>query len=71
MPTLRFERFTAFLEPEALPTDFAPLPPMVIEAIGGGMWAAIQHEIAAGRLSSLPRKAPEIAAIALTPFDSR
>ncbi len=38
-------RFTAFLQPEALPPDISPVPPMVIEAIGGGMWGAIQHEI--------------------------
>ncbi len=65
------ERFTAFLEPWALPEGLAPLPPVVVEAIGGGMWAAIQHEIAAGRLSELPDKSAEIAAIALTPFNSR
>jgi AcrR family transcriptional regulator len=65
------QRFTGFLEPEALPDGLAALPPVVVEAIGGGMWAVIQHEIAAGRLSSLPQKAPEISAIALTPFDSR
>ena len=68
---LAIQRFTGFLEPKALPDGLAPLSPVVVEAIGGGMWAVIQHEIAAGRLSSLPRKAPEIAAIALTPFDSR
>jgi AcrR family transcriptional regulator len=68
---LAVQRFTEFLEPKALPDRLTPLPPVVVEAIGGGMWAVIQHEIAAGRLSSLPEKAPEIAAIALTPFDSR
>ncbi len=68
---LAIQRFTGFLEPKALPDGLTPLSPVVVEAIGGGMWAVIQHEIAAGRLSSLPRKAPEIAAIALTPFDSR
>ena len=68
---LAIQRFTGFLQPEALPDGLAALPPVVVEAIGGGMWAVIQHEIAAGRLSSLPQKAPEISAIALTPFDSR
>jgi AcrR family transcriptional regulator len=68
---LAIRRFTDFLDPRALPEGLAPLPPVVVEAIGGGMWAVIQHEIAAGRLSSLPGKAPEIAAIALTPFESR
>ena len=68
---LAIQRFTAFLEPQALPPGVAPLPPVVVEAIGGGMWAAIQHEIAAGRLSSLPEKASEVAAVALTPFATR
>jgi AcrR family transcriptional regulator len=67
---LSAQRFTAFFEPRALPDGLAALPPVVVEAIGGGMWAVIQHEIAAGRLSDLPAKAPEIAAIALTPFTS-
>ena len=52
-------RFTGFLDPRAVPEGLAPLPPVVVEAIGGGMWGAIQHEIAAGRLSELPDKAPE------------
>ena len=68
---LAIQRFTGFLEPEALPDGLAALPPVVVEAIGGGMWAVIQHEIAAGRLSSLPEIAPEISAIALTPFGPR
>jgi hypothetical protein len=68
---IAIQRFTAFLEPEALPEGLTAQPPVVVEAIGGGMWAVIQHEIAAGRLSSLPEKAPQIAAIALTPFGPR
>lgn len=68
---LAVQRFTAFLEPEALPEELTAMPPVVVEAIGGGMWAVIQHEIAAGRLSSLPQKAAEISAIAMRPFDSR
>ena len=64
-------RFTAFLDPRAVPEGLAPLPPVVVEAIGGGMWGAIQHEIAAGRLGELPDKAPEIAAVALAPFALR
>lgn len=65
------KRFTSFLEPEALPADVRPLPPVVSEAIGGGIWAVIQHEIAGGRLLTLPDMAPEISALALTPLYSR
>jgi AcrR family transcriptional regulator len=64
-------QFTAFLEPEAIPRELAPPPRVVVEAIGGGMWAAIEHEIVRGDVSSLPAKAPEIAAIALTPLSWR
>lgn len=64
-------RFTTFLQPEALPPDLQPLPPVVVEALGGGLWAAIQHEIAAGRLEMLPDLAPELTAIALTPLYAR
>jgi AcrR family transcriptional regulator len=62
------KRFTTFLQPEAMPPGLAPLPPVVIEALGGGLWAAIQHEIATGNLSSLPDFAPELAAVTLTPL---
>lgn len=63
------EAFTAFLNPEAFgaPTPRRP-PPVVVEAIGGGVWAAIQHEIAGGRGELLPTLAPRLTAIALTPF---
>jgi AcrR family transcriptional regulator len=61
-------RFTAFLDPRALPPGVNPLPPVVVEALGGGMWAAIQHQIAAGDPASLPEFAPQLAAIALTPL---
>ncbi len=65
------KRFTSFLEPEALPAGVKPLPPVISEAIGGGIWAVIQHEIAGGRLLTLPDMAPEICALALTPLYSR
>ena len=61
-------RFTGFLDPRALPPDIAPLPPVVVEALGGGAWQAIQHEIAVGDLDGLPDFAPELTAVMLTPF---
>ena len=61
------KRFMAFLRPEGMHPGLAPLPPVVVEALGGGLWAAIQHEIARGDLSSLPDFAPELAAVTLIP----
>jgi AcrR family transcriptional regulator len=61
--------FTAFLRPEALPGGLeGNLPSPILEAIGSGIWAAIQHEIAHGRKAELPEKAPEITRIALAPL---
>ncbi len=65
-------RFTSFLEPDALPDGLgAPVPAVVIEAIGGGVWAVIQHEIAHERVASLPQLAPQIARIVLAPLGAR
>jgi hypothetical protein len=61
-------RYTGFLDPRALPPDVPPLPPVVVEALGGGMWQAIQHEIAVGELEALPDFAPALTAVALTPL---
>jgi AcrR family transcriptional regulator len=61
-------RFLMFLQPELLPSGLSPLPPLIVEAIGGGIWEAIKHELVAGNLESLPEISPEIAAIALTPL---
>jgi len=61
-------RFTAFLDPRGLPPGVVPLPPVIVEALGGGMWQAIQHEIALGELGSLPDFAPQLTAVALTPL---
>jgi AcrR family transcriptional regulator len=64
-------RFGAFLEPEALPPDLTPAPPVIVEAIGGGMWAVIQYEIASGRDESLPRLVGQLLDIALIPLKRR
>ena len=63
--------FTGFLSPD----DDAPLlpgrqrvPEAIAEALGGGIWALIQHEITAGRRAGLPDIAPQIAEFAITPF---
>jgi AcrR family transcriptional regulator len=62
------DEFTAFLTPALAPSGvegIASTP--ILEAIGSGIWAAIQHEIAHGRESELPGKAPELTRFALAP----
>jgi AcrR family transcriptional regulator len=44
------------------------VPPVVSEAIVGGLWNIIQHEIGHSRADQLPELAPELAYITLTPF---
>jgi AcrR family transcriptional regulator len=65
------QSFTGFLEPEALPPGVPPLPEVQVEAIGGAVWWAIQREIAAGNLASLPDMAPEICDIVFVPLRAR
>jgi AcrR family transcriptional regulator len=62
------ERFTAFLQPEAVPPGIQAPPQVVIEAIGGGMFTLIQHEVSHGRIEALPQLGPEIAGFALVPY---
>jgi AcrR family transcriptional regulator len=59
--------FISFLAPS--PPQGRSVPPVILEAIGGGTWAVIQHEIAAGRRRQLPEIAPEIVEFAIVPFD--
>lgn len=60
---------TAFLEPPLAPAGIGePVPKAILEAIGTGIWAVIQHEIANDRGDSLPELAPEITRIALGPL---
>jgi hypothetical protein len=54
---------------DGLPTMGVSSP--ILEAIGSGIWAAIQHEIAHGREAELPEKTPEITRIALAPLGGR
>jgi AcrR family transcriptional regulator len=43
-------------------------PAVVSEAIAGGIWNIIQHEIGHGRTEQLPQLAPELTYITLTPY---
>jgi AcrR family transcriptional regulator len=66
---MAMDSFTAFLTPAAPPTGAdGAVSSAILEAIGSGIWAAIQHEIAHGREAELPEKAPEITRIALAPL---
>ncbi|HSS43063.1 MAG TPA: TetR/AcrR family transcriptional regulator [Solirubrobacterales bacterium] len=63
------DAFTAYLTPELRPSGIpGSVSGPILEAIGSGIWAAIQHEIAHGRTAELPAKAPEITRIALAPL---
>ncbi|HEY5054104.1 MAG TPA: helix-turn-helix domain-containing protein, partial [Solirubrobacterales bacterium] len=63
--------YTTFLGPEGAPRELGgPLPAVVLEAIGSGIWSLIQYEISHDRANSLPDFAPELTRIALAPFDS-
>jgi AcrR family transcriptional regulator len=65
------DNYTAFLKPGAVPSELGgPLPDVILEAIGSGIWTLIQNEIANGRVDSLPDLAPELTRIALMPFAS-
>lgn len=60
------DSFTALLEPPA--GKGAEVPAVIREAIGSGIWAVIQHEIAHGRRAELPELAPTVVALAMAPL---
>jgi AcrR family transcriptional regulator len=58
--------FTALVDPSE---EEGEGPPMVIrEAVGSGVWAVIQHEIAHGRRGELGAIAPAVAALVVAPL---
>ncbi len=63
--------FTTLLLPDvAAPGAFErELPAVVQEAIGGGVWGVLQHELYHGRRAGLPELAPEIVRLALAPLE--
>jgi AcrR family transcriptional regulator len=64
------DSITAFLGPELAPAGIGkPASPLVMEAIGTGIWSVIQSEIAHERGSGLPELAPALARIAVVPLD--
>jgi hypothetical protein len=60
-------RFTALLQPgfEATPT---PPPPVVAEAIGGGIYELVRSHVLEQRLDELPDAVPAATVVALSPF---
>jgi hypothetical protein len=41
---------------------------VVMQAVGGGLWAVIATELDGGRGAELPALAPQLSAFALAPF---
>ncbi|MBK5218888.1 MAG: helix-turn-helix transcriptional regulator [Thermoleophilia bacterium] len=75
MGLARFEAmldaFVAALEPKAAGARSPQGPGRVLgDAIAGGTWEAIRHELAQDRRESLPELAPRLAAAALAPFET-
>ncbi len=63
------DSLTRLFAPKEVPAKVgAPLPDIVVEAICGGIFVVIQHEIAQGRTAGLPDLLPEIILVALAPF---
>lgn len=63
------ESFTAFLRPPLAPDAIGgPVSDVVIEAIGTGSWAVLQHEIAHGRREQIAEIGPDLCALSLAPF---
>ncbi len=63
--------FTAFLTSEGSPAALpGELPDIVREAIGGGVFGVIQHELHFGRRAELAALAPEITRLSLSPLEA-
>lgn len=62
------QRTMAFLAPDSLPPGIERLPPVVVEAIGGGIWTIVQHEIVHDRTRMLPRLAPALLDFVFAPL---
>jgi hypothetical protein len=64
--------FVGFLELNELPGGVGDQVPLTVrEAIGGGIWPIVRHEIRAGRGSELVGLAPTIIDFATIPFGQR
>jgi AcrR family transcriptional regulator len=63
------DAFTAYLRAPLAPKGIGgPVSDVVIEAIGTGSWAVLQHEIAHGRREQIAAVGPDLCTVALAPF---
>jgi AcrR family transcriptional regulator len=63
------DSFTAMLDPADGSADGGgKISHVLRQAVGSGIWAVIQHEIAHGRRAELPRLAPAIVALGMSPL---
>jgi AcrR family transcriptional regulator len=63
------DQFTSVLDANVKASGVGKMPsPVVLAAIGTGIWAVIQHELAHDRAAGLPELAPELARIAVAPL---
>jgi AcrR family transcriptional regulator len=62
------DSFTALLDPADGSADGGEISLVLRQAVGSGIWAVIQHEIAHGRRAELPRLAPAIVALGMSPL---
>jgi hypothetical protein len=62
------DRFMGFAEAGRLPDGIETPPMVVMQAVGGGLWAVIATELDGGRGAELPALAPQLSAFALAPF---
>jgi len=60
------DEFTALLNPKA--GEGPRIPTVIREAVGAGIWAVIQYEIAHGRRAGLADAAPAVVALATAPL---
>jgi AcrR family transcriptional regulator len=61
-------KFMLFLHTAAIPPGIKPLHPAIVEALGGGIWSALQRKIATGDLSTLPEFSRALAKVTLIPI---
>jgi AcrR family transcriptional regulator len=63
------DAFLALLRPPALPAHLTPQPAVVIDAVGGSLWSLIGRRIGEGGAVAIEELGPDLARIALSPFE--
>jgi hypothetical protein len=62
------ERFISFPRAIRPPKEIEAPSNIVMQAVGGGLWAVVASELDNGRGAELPELAQELSAFALVPF---